>query len=296
MPYELAALGAALCWSVTGIISTGPARHLGGVAYTRIRMLIVTVIMAVWVTASGGFASIEPGHWPLVILSGLVGIFIGDSALFSTMARLGPRRTGVLFATNAPMTAVIGWLWFGEALGPWEILGCVLVTGGVSLAIFFGRGSSNHALEAVHGSLAVGVGLGLLAALGQAVGALMAKPALMSGADPVAVTAVRVAVSAAALNAALLLPLTVVRSRNAMTLPVFLRATAAGIIGMAIGMSLLLYAFANGNAGVAAVLSSTSPVLVLPILWLLTRQGPNPGSWIGAMLCVLGTGLILVRG
>ncbi|GJL81374.1 MAG: membrane protein [marine bacterium B5-7] len=294
MPFELAALGSALCWSVTGIISTGPARHLGGIAYTRIRMLIVFVLMMAWVIPSGALTTITTGQWPTIILSGLVGIFIGDTAMFTSMARLGPRRTGVIFATNAPMTVIITWVWFGESLNMIEIAGCLMVVAGVSVAIFYGRRSENsHALESIQGPVLVGVGLGLLAAFCQAVGALMAKPALMAGADPVAVTAVRVGVSALALNASLLLPLSVTRARNPMNTKVFLQLTAAGIIGMAFGMSLLLYAYAHGNAGIAAILSTTTPVMVLPLLWVITRIRPTAGAWLGAIICVLGTALIL---
>ncbi len=297
MPYELAALGSALCWSLTGIISTPASRYLGGIAYTRIRMLVVTVLMMAWVIPSGALASIDASYWPAIILSGLVGIFVGDTALFTAMARLGPRRTGVLFATNAPMTVVIGWLWFGESLGPYQVLGCAAVAAGVSIAIFFARGAgTTHTLEAVQGAVWQGVLIGLLAAFCQAVGALMAKPALMAGADPVAVTAVRVGVSMLALHASLLLPLPAVRARNALNREMFLRATLAGCIGMALGMSLLLYAFAHGNAGISAILSTTSPVMVLPLLWVVTRQRPSPGAWTGAVICVAGTAVILARG
>ncbi|KAA3625901.1 MAG: DMT family transporter [Proteobacteria bacterium] len=296
MPFELAALGSALCWSITGILSTAPSRHLGGIAYTRIRMLIVFVLMLAWTVPSGGFATIDNADWATLLLSGLVGIFIGDTALFTTMARLGPRRTGILFATNAPMTVAITWIVFDETLGWAEIAGCALVVLGVSIAIFYGRrANGGHALEAIHGKVLAGVALGLLAAFCQAVGALMAKPALMNGADPVAVTAVRVGVSALALHASLLLPITAIRARNAMNVDVLVRATAAGVIGMAFGMSLLLYAYGNGNAGIAAILSSTSPVIVLPLLWLVTRQRPSAGAWTGAVTCVAGTALILSR-
>lgn len=295
MPFELAALGSALCWSITGILSTAPSRHLGGVAYTRIRMLIVFVIMLAWALPSGVLSTIPASQWTTIILSGLVGIFIGDTALFTTMARLGPRRAGILFATNAPMTVVIAWVLFGESLEWFELAGCVLVVAGVSVAIFKGRrGVSTHSLEAVQGSIGAGVGLGLLAALCQAIGALMAKPALMAGADPVAVTTVRVGVAALALHVSLLLPITALRARNPMTTEVFVRATAAGLIGMALGMSLLLYAYGNGNAGISAILSSTSPVMVLPLLWMVTRQRPTAGAWLGSAICVSGTALILL--
>jgi drug/metabolite transporter (DMT)-like permease len=42
-----------------------------------------------------------------------------------------------------------------------------------------------------------------------------------------------------------------------------------------------------------AVLSSTSPVLVLPLLWMTSRERPAAGAWLGATVAVLGTALIL---
>ena len=35
--FELAAVGAATCWALTGIISAGPAGHLGALAFNRLR-------------------------------------------------------------------------------------------------------------------------------------------------------------------------------------------------------------------------------------------------------------------
>ena len=63
---------------------------------------------------------------------------------------------------------------------------------------------------------------------------------------------------------------------------------------MALGMSLLLYAYGKGNAGIAATLSSMSPVLVLPIIWMITRQMPSGGAWTGALVCVAGSALLFL--
>ena len=51
-----------------------------------------------------------------MLWSGLIGIFLGDTLLFFALRRLGPRRTGALFAMNAPMAALLGWAVLGEAL------------------------------------------------------------------------------------------------------------------------------------------------------------------------------------
>jgi drug/metabolite transporter (DMT)-like permease len=44
-----------------------------------------------------------------------------------------------------------------------------------------------------------------------------------------------------------------------------------------------------------AILSSVSPVLVLPLLWLRLGRAPAPGAWLGAGFTVLGTALVLLR-
>jgi uncharacterized membrane protein len=41
-----------------------------------------------------------------------------------------------------------------------------------------------------------------------------------------------------------------------------------------------------------ATLTSTTPVLILPLIWIVTGKAPALPGWIGAGLAVLGTGLI----
>ena len=101
----------------------------------------------VFVIISGRWQSL-PSHdiW-LLLASGIIGIFIGDSLLFSSLNRLGPRRAGILFALNAPMAAVFGWLLLGESLSWFAVAGIAVCVGGVMLAIFFGKrsGQNSHA-------------------------------------------------------------------------------------------------------------------------------------------------------
>jgi drug/metabolite transporter (DMT)-like permease len=62
---------------------------------------------------------------------------------------------------------------------------------------------------------------------------------------------------------------------------------------MALGMTLILQAMRHGQAGLVAVLSSVTPVLILPLLWLVYRRRPALGAWVGASFAVAGTALIL---
>lgn len=293
---DLLALGAAACWALTGVLSAPNARHLGAFAFTRWRML--TVLFMLWpvVLVNGSWRTLQWSDCAVMALSGLVGIFVGDTALFASMNRLGPRRTGVLFATNAFFSALIGFWVFDERMGAQALVGGVLVIGGVMTAIVLGRHKDeSHAFEATHGSMAVGVGLGLMAALCQALGAMIAKPVMVGGIDPVAATAVRVSATCVAQFVLLWSGFAAAREQLPINGRILSRVALIGFIGMGVGMSLILMALKHGDVGTVGILSSVSPVLVLPLLWLRLGRAPARGAWIGAALTVLGTALVLLR-
>ncbi|NNL98500.1 MAG: EamA family transporter, partial [Acidimicrobiia bacterium] len=57
---------------------------------------------------------------------------------------------------------------------------------------------------------------------------------------------------------------------------------------------LVLIALADGDPGIVSVLVSTSPALQLPLIWLVTRERPAAGAWVGAVLASVGTAMIVV--
>ena len=65
---------------------------------------------------TGNSWTLPDGFWLPILASALIGVVIGDFFLFVTMRRLGPRRTGILFAANAPLAAMLGWLFLSEPL------------------------------------------------------------------------------------------------------------------------------------------------------------------------------------
>lgn len=290
-----AALGAAFCWALGGMIAVEPARALGALAFGRLRMALVFLMVAALATVTGGWASLSESYALPLIVSGLVGIMAGDTALFACLRRLGPRRTGVIFATNAPMTVALGAWLLGEPLSSQRLAGFGLITGGVVLAVLFGKGrKSLHDWEAVRGPLWQGVLLGLAAALAQAGGVLMVKPVMAAGVDPFAAAAVRVGVAVTGLLLMALLPLAVVRAQAPLSWPMVVRTGVSGLTGMTVGMTLLLWALETGDAGLVATLAGTTPVVILPLLWWRTRERPGLGAWVGAALVVTGTALLFL--
>ena len=292
---DLAAIGAALAWSISTLISVGPARQLGAFAFTRIRMIMVFFMLAITSAIYGGWETIRAEDVLILAISGFIGISLGDTALFSGLSRLGPRRNSILFATNAPISALLAYFFLDEVLNLGSLTGCFLVMLGVILSIIFGkRRDQIHQWEEVHGPLFIGVGLGLTAGLCQAVGAIIAKPALEAGADPVAVSAIRVGVGAGCLILAAFASGKKIEIKVKVEYATVCRVALSGFIGMGVGMSLLLFALSRERTGIVMTLSSMTPVLILPFLWYVTREKPAFMAIIAAILSVTGTGLIFL--
>ena len=292
--HELAALGTALCWATTGVIAADAVRALGPFHFNLLRQLFVALCLAVVVAVTSRWTGLSPAAAITLAVSGVVGILLGDTLNFAAVARIGPRRTGAIFALNAPLAAALGWALLGEALSWQGVLGILVTTAGVALAIL-GRPRANaHRFEALQGTLLPGIALGLGAAMGQAGGSLIARPVMAAGLDPYLASLVRVGASGLAMGVLASLPAAPALPRSVR--PAMLALTMlTALIGLLLGMTLFLYALQGSQTGIISTLSATSPVLILPLMWLRTGQPPTALSALGGAVAVLGLALLFLR-
>src|SRR5437879_8889639 len=111
--------------------------------------------------------------FPVFLLSGIMGIGIGDVALFQALPRLGPRLSLLLIqCLTAPFGALLEWVWLGTTLTTWQILCGLTTLAGVGLALTPGE----H-LKLTRRELIVGTLLCTLAAFGGAYGAVLSRKA-----------------------------------------------------------------------------------------------------------------------
>lgn len=292
--HELAALGTALSWALSGLIAAEAVRAMGPFHYNLLRQIFVALLLAVTVSATGGWQGIAAGTLALLALSGVIGILIGDTLNFAGVARLGPRRGGAVFALNAPMAAVLGWVFLDETLPLQAWTGIALAALGVALAVLGRPRQDAHALETLRGAMVLGVLFGLGGALGQAAGSLIARPMMEAGMDPYLASMVRVGASGLAMAVLAASPLAPAAPR-AVPRRIVLMALATAILGLLVGMTLFLFALRGAETGIVATLSASSPVMILPLLWLRTGQRPSGQSWLGALLALAGLALIFTR-
>ena len=123
----------------------------------------------------------------------------------------------------------------------------------------------------------------------------MMKPILDKGADPIASAAIRTTISAFLLSFTYMSKSNLTGTNINFTPDIIFKTIISGFLGMALGMSLLLIALQNGDAGIVATLSSTSPIMILFLLWILTKKIPSLGAWLGTIIAIIGTSLIFIN-
>lgn len=304
---EIMAVGAASCIALSAMFVSELNGRVGLFRLTRWQMSAAFLMNAAVATALGGWSSIGAAQLGLLAASGLFGIVIASTTYFAAIYSAGPRITALLFALTSPFALALGYVALGETISARQGLGVALVLAGVALAVGVPRRrrgeAERPALPAPEGAPRpkgarvgpawAGIGLGVVTALGQALGNLFARPAMAAGVEPFAAMAVR-----SGLAAAFFLALAVFPFARRDTAPATPRnvATAVGsaFFGTVLGMALLMAALAGGNVGVVSTLSSMAPVAILPMVWLRSGVAPSPAAWIGAVVAILGTGLMSI--
>ena len=288
-------MAAACCWTLTGMVMVGLVRTIGPLRANHMRLWFVSVMLLLAAALLGEWAVALLYIWPIVI-SGVVGIAIGDCLLFSALKRLGPSRNFVTFSSAAPFGVLLAFLFYGEILSSGALVGCLLVIVAIMLASKSQASPKNlsqkPAMDDVSGSSVAGLVFGLFAGFCQAAGAVIIKPALAAGADPLTLSALRVIVGAGGVFC-LRLVQTRGRFSYAGWTPVLLvRAALSGFLGMGLGMTLLIFALAKTKAGIALTLSSITPLLSLLAVYALTKRRPTALSWCAALLAIIGVALL----
>ncbi len=293
--YYWIAIAAALCWAVASLVSADVTRTLGGLAFNRLRLFFVSIMLISYTFFIDTWYTINTDYLTIIIISGLIGIFIGDTLLFIALQKIGPRRNNILFSLAAPFTVIINIVFLKEIASFISIFGCFVVFFGVVIAIAYGdKHNIDHRWETVEGSLTIGIFLAICAALCQAIGVVMMKPILNLGADPIASAAIRTTTSCMLLALTFLLNFEIFKAKKTLTVKIVLQSIISGFLGMALGMSLLLIALQKADAGIVATLSSTSPIMILFLLWIFTKKIPTAPAWIGTLIAIFGTGLIFI--
>ena len=296
MPFlgEIAALSAAILWGGTTLAFESAGHRVGAFATNLWRIVfgLIFLCAALFFTTGKIFPVHATGEQFMWLgLSGIVGLAIGDGALFACLVILGARRATLLLSLAPAIATVLAWIFLDEHLGIMALTGIALTLAGIYWVM-----SEKNVPDKVHGSLWLGILTGVLAALGQAVGVILVKFGFRTEIDALSATILRMAPAAIVLWLAGVVVgrgpalLEVMRDRRVARVIVI-----ASVSGPFLGVWLSIIAVKYTAAGIASTLLATVPIVVIPIIIIVQKTVPSLRAILGTFLALVGIAFIFLR-
>ncbi len=291
MPFigEIAALATALVWAIAVTFF----RQLGGI-FTPLNLnlwkglISIAGLSLTLLFMSSTIPDINDVLW--LLLSGLIGIGIGDTAFFAALNRMGERSTLLVAETLAPVfTAMLAVVWISEVLSAIQWLAIAVILAGVDIVL----GTRKRKHKNLHFSLSA-LSFAALAALCQAVGAVIGRDILThSEIDPVTASLVRLFG-----GLALVVPLLIIAKQPWIPKQQLTRKTWSVLFGVTflgtfLAMILQMFSFAHAEAAIVQSLFASSIIFSLLIARIQGEKITRNAIW-GSLISIAGVALIFL--
>ncbi len=292
----VAAFFAAFFFALNATCGTYNVRAHGPVWGNLARLVIAALALAlIGHTWGNGFSSASV---PWFLLSGVIGMGIGDLGTYGAFPLLGSRLTVLMTqCLAAPIAAAGEWLWLGTRLTGPQLAWGALILGGVALAMMPTRASPPRVRIRPLGFL-----FGLLAAAGQGIGALVSRKGVMVASaagemtqeSAFGVTAAYQRILAGLVFTVLWFAVTGrLRERPSWAADngvprAKLWMLANGLSGPVIAVGCYQWALATTPSGIVLPIAATSPLLAIPIAYWLEGDRPSKRAVIGGVIAVGG--------
>lgn len=286
---ELAALSAAFVWALSSTIWQRVGQEIPAVALNLLKGAIALVMLFATILILGkSLPAINPNILAMLLVSGALGIGLGDTAWFVVLKYLGARRALLLETLSPPLTALFGWIFLQEKLSIIACTGILLTLGGVAWVI--AERTAETALPSKH--IWQGLGISLLGQTSHAAGAILSRAAFTQiDIDPLWTAALRLSGGMAVML--FFLNANNTQSLKQLKIPKILGAIVlAAFLGTYLGIFLQQTSLKYAPAGIAQALSSTSPLFILPIA-VLAGEKVSLRAFVGVAGAIAGIALLL---
>lgn len=283
---EIAAIGVAVCWTMSALFFEKAGRQIGSLSVNIIRLVWAFVLLGLTllVTKQGFIPTDATAYqWFWLGLSGIVGLFLGDLFLFKSYLMIGSRTSTLIMSSVPMLTATIGWFFLDEKLAPMSILAIVVSISGIVIAIADKRLKINAPKK--------GLLYAFGGAMGQAIGLILSKKGL-GDYDAIAATQIRIffgLISFIILITALRRWPSIV---NALKNRKGVESVSIGaFFGPFVGITLSLFAIQHTQTGIASTFMALVPVLIIVPSAIMFKEKITAHHVIGAIISIIGVSL-----
>jgi len=291
----LAALGTSILWATGSTFFTFASRELGSVAVNRVRLLLATIFLAITHLAiNGAPVNVKPETWFWFVLSGVIGLALGDAFLFQAFVWIGPRLSMLLMSLAPVISVIFSWIFLAERLTLLQVLGIGVTVLGVSTVIL-DRGIPNQA-SGQNRNYLKGLLFGLGGAVGQALGLITSKVGLNAGVSPLSGNLIRM------FSAAVIMwIIALVMNQAKVTMDIVWHSSRARsfllmgtLAGPFLGVWLSLVAIQHTPVAIATTLMSLSPIILLPVGKIIFKERIGWRAIVGTVVAVSGVAMLFL--
>jgi drug/metabolite transporter (DMT)-like permease len=288
---ELAALGAAFLWAASSVVYTLLGQRIAPLQLNLLKGIIaIALIGLTLILGSYSIPRFNPIPVGFLVISGVIGIGLGDTAYFFALNHLGARRTLLLETLAPPITAILALIFLGETLNTGAWCGIFLTLIGVAWVI---TERTSDSVVSTQNPLQ-GIFWAILAAIAQASGAVLSRAALVqSDLSSLWSTLLRLIGGTIIVMVLLLF----FRQNDTQEPKLVWSIRLLGVIILTsfgstyLGIWLQQTGLKFAPAGIAQTLTATSPLFVLPIAFWLGEK-ISFRSILGVLVAIIGIGIL----
>ncbi|MCL7487464.1 MAG: DMT family transporter [Desulfobulbaceae bacterium] len=286
--YSAIALLSACSWALGAILWKKLGEHLSAYSMNLAKTVLGSFFLAMSLMFTG-WASMDNSSLVFLMLSGIIGIAVGDTFFFLSLLHLGPRRASLMGSLNPVAIALAAAILLGEKPSITVWIGIIATTVGVGW-VLRERTSGTNGEEARY---PLGVIYGILSVLCTAGAVLLAKVGV-SSVPTVQATWIRLLAGAVGL-----VVWGILHSELGAGMAPFrrggllIKVVAVVLVVVVGGFWLSLVALKHVDASIVGPLNSTGPIFILPMAVLLLNEKLSLRAIAGAIVAVAGVALIL---
>ena len=296
---ELAALSAAVCWTVSAVLYKEALLRVKPISANIVRCACTSILLVAFLTVVGKIGALTelPVYAVvLAVISGIIGLGLGDTMYMVSLKRLGVARAVPKTCTYPLFSLLLTVFLQGETVTLHVVLGAVMIVFGIWLLSRKEKKTGTSELQKKF--LVKGVASALATAIVWAVSITMIDMAVSlpeTGSLDHALAVNTLRVSAVAVFLIATAPITdrkcgflKMQRRTVLTL------ISGGIVALALGWFFLTYSFLYISGSQAVPISSTTPLFATVSGIIFLHEHVTAKEVLGSIIIVVGIFLIFI--
>ena len=233
----------------------------------------------------------EADRWLILGLSSLAGFVISALFLLRSFQYIGPRLTMLIGSTSPIFAALMAWVFLGQGLPTFAVIGIVFVVGGVVWVV---SERSAQQFDRQYAEYGKGLGMAVAAAVGQGAAFVLMSEGVAGGFSPMSAGLIRTIV-------AIVLLWVFIAWRGKLRHNLSLIAASpcaltwlilASVSGPVAGTTLILVSLQFTSVGISSTLTNTTPIFLIPIAYLAFGERITARAVVGTLVAIAGVALL----